>query len=310
MSSGSVANALQKCFVKLGPPNQIVADNARNLQGPEVLRLLESFKVKLTHSSEYYPKGNAVCERVHRTLHKLARTYGLNSPELLRREFQKLVHVYNSRPHKALSYRCPYEVLFGRNPSFSEHGQRQYDLRDLYEIWDDVRLHQAQQFRNNKLGYDRRHNVKQRMSGDYAPGQDVLLYQRRIGSLGVGNKLQDVFQRGWKIVQGPSLRYPNTVLITNGKVTKTINLRYVKVDKSLEKGVKELPVSPAKVNIKEQKTDNCSIELESDDDSIAVNDDNEDCENVVRRSTRRKIAVRRLSLGLGKSQSYEDKILK
>ncbi|EER10950.1 hypothetical protein Pmar_PMAR021429, partial [Perkinsus marinus ATCC 50983] len=56
MTSYWVASMLMRCFIKLGPPGTIIADNARNLSGPEVRKTLQDFGVTLMRSSEYYPK--------------------------------------------------------------------------------------------------------------------------------------------------------------------------------------------------------------------------------------------------------------
>ncbi|EER06174.1 retrovirus polyprotein, putative, partial [Perkinsus marinus ATCC 50983] len=168
MASYWVASMLMRCFIELGPPGTIMADNARNLSGPEVRKTLQDFGVTLRRSSEYYPKGNSIAERVHRTLHQLARAFSLRTPTDIRREAAKLVYVYNSRPHKALGNHSPFMVLFGRDPYIIESDR--YDLRELYSLWDAVRTQQAWQHRNNKIYYDRRNRDQERSGEDYGEG--------------------------------------------------------------------------------------------------------------------------------------------
>ncbi|KAF4714726.1 hypothetical protein FOZ62_030742, partial [Perkinsus olseni] len=223
-----IASMLMRCFIKLGPPEVLIADNAKNLGGPEVVKVLGDFGVRLRRSSEYYPKGNSIAERVHRTLHQLAKAFSLKTPNDIRREAGKLVYVYNSRPHKALGNRTPFMVLFGRDPYVMKSGR--YDLRELYSLWDSVRIQQAWQHRNNKIYYDRRNRAQERSDIDYHEGRKVLLYTKRVGGMGVDHKLSNAWQVGWWILHSPSSKYPNTVVITDGKTKRLVSLRYVKLD--------------------------------------------------------------------------------
>ncbi|KAF4758447.1 hypothetical protein FOZ63_028143, partial [Perkinsus olseni] len=205
MSSTSIAGALQKSITKLGPPRVMICDNAHNIGGPAVKSLLSKYNVDIQKSTEYYPRGNSVAERVHKTLHRLARLYQLRSPNDVRRELHKLVYVYNCKPHRALGGRSPYQVLFGRLPHVPANG-RYYDIGQLYAIWDEVRIVQGETFRKNKLYYDARRHAEQRDQSRYAQGQAVLLYLKRSAALGVPNKLGDAWEPGWKIVRGPDER--------------------------------------------------------------------------------------------------------
>ncbi|KAF4734714.1 hypothetical protein FOZ62_014305, partial [Perkinsus olseni] len=236
------------------------------------------------------------------------------TPNDIRREAGKLVYVYNSRPHKALGNRSPFMVLFGRDPYVMKSGR--YDLHELYSIWDDVRTQQAWQHRNNKIYYDRRNRVQERSGIDYCEGRKVLLYTKRVGGMGVDHKLSDAWQVGWWILNSPSPKHPNTVIITDGKSKRLVNLRYVKLDELHHPHGSDIQEIPRKGELEPRSS--CPT-YEADIESIKANEEvqregvqlqvdeareegfrfyEDEGQQQLRRSQRVKRPVQRLSFGL------------
>ncbi|KAF4650032.1 hypothetical protein FOL47_001508, partial [Perkinsus chesapeaki] len=311
MSTSNIVIAMERIFSKLGPPKIVVCDNAKNLNATVMVKFLEAYGTKLENSTSYHPQGNSVVERVHRTLHRLARLHQLHSPQDLKRSLSKLVYVYNCRPHKALGYRSPYYVLFGRNPLVVTDiaKQSQHDMSKLYDTWDEVGGIQGQQFRSNKVAYDKRHRIQRPV--DYYEGQEVLYYRRRRYPIGVNAKLQDPWEDGWKVLKAPTVKYPTTVVIGRGSQRMVTNVAYITRDtrqlprESVDKPTM-LRTSPVpKPNI----TALCEMVSEPDDDldyKFYLDDDEDNDKNItLRRSKRVKKPVRRLTFGLGNSKSYD-----
>ena len=102
-SAVSVTFALEDLFGSLGPPGELLMDNAPVFCSEYVSRLLNEWDVKPLFSAAYRPQGNGLIERNHRTIKRSVERSGVS--------VQKIVAFYNNTTHSATGA-VPYEVLF------------------------------------------------------------------------------------------------------------------------------------------------------------------------------------------------------
>ena len=79
-------------------------------------------KIKLSHSGPYMHESNGKAERIWRTLTEMAHTYLLTAQLPLKFwtfAIEHAVFVRNRMPHKALDWKTPYELWYGKKPNLS-----------------------------------------------------------------------------------------------------------------------------------------------------------------------------------------------
>ena len=113
-TSGEITAQFSQLFAEFGPPESLLTDNGTVFHSRELRQLLEDWEVEAEFSCAYRPQGNAVVERVHRTIKRsVART---------RRGVEEAVFWHNNtRGGKAAT---PYEMVFAarsKKPNVSPH---------------------------------------------------------------------------------------------------------------------------------------------------------------------------------------------
>lgn len=104
--ASTIAARITEVFCEFGVPNEILLDNAPSFKSREVKTACEQWKVDILYRSAHRPSGNAIIERHHRTVKRMAaRT---------REDVRKMAFYYNFLPTDAGD--IPYRVLFGRSP--------------------------------------------------------------------------------------------------------------------------------------------------------------------------------------------------
>ena len=107
---------LQHVISAFGIPEAILSDRGAEFTSRLWGHLSEVFGYKLIHTSPYYAQGNAICERIHRTINNairatLADNNAVDWPWVL----PAIQLTLNAAPSDATGY-SPYMMLFGRNP--------------------------------------------------------------------------------------------------------------------------------------------------------------------------------------------------
>ena len=80
-SGVEVANKMRDYFSRYGTPKVLLSDNGGEFVNQEMKGLCEVEGIKMVTSAPYHPQGNAVTERVHRTLKTVLATYCQDHPE-------------------------------------------------------------------------------------------------------------------------------------------------------------------------------------------------------------------------------------
>lgn len=101
-TSKEISDHMRQVFSEFGPPNEILCDNATVFRSRDVKAFLEDWEVKQIFSCAYRSQGNAVAERMHRTVKRAARRTARTIEEAA-------FWVNNTRTVKGY---CPYELVF------------------------------------------------------------------------------------------------------------------------------------------------------------------------------------------------------
>ena len=112
-SAMEVVDKMRQMFAVLGPPQQLLMDNGTVFRSREMSNLLNQWDVQAKFSCAYRPQGNAVIERVHRTVKRTSARTGRSVEEAC-------FWVNTTRGTKTVS---PYEMMFGaqaRMPGVTE----------------------------------------------------------------------------------------------------------------------------------------------------------------------------------------------
>lgn len=123
-SAVEVVGKMRETFAVLGPPQQLLTDNGTVFRSREMNNLLEQWEVKPIFSCAYRPQGNAVIERVHRTVKRTAARTGGSVGEAC-------FWINTTRGIKTIS---PYELMFGaqaRVPGVTEKRRSVQRPKDL-----------------------------------------------------------------------------------------------------------------------------------------------------------------------------------
>jgi transposase InsO family protein len=59
---------LEDLITRFGFPSKIVTDNATSFKAEPLAKFYEQFKIKLIHSTPYYPQGNGLAESSNKSL--------------------------------------------------------------------------------------------------------------------------------------------------------------------------------------------------------------------------------------------------
>jgi transposase InsO family protein len=112
-TSEEIAKILEENIFKIfGPPTEISSDNAANLNGPEIKRLLKFYNVKRSLTTPYSPESHGLVENCNRYITELVR--------ILSDQFQtpwidviSLASIMmNSIPRKSLLNHSPFFIMF------------------------------------------------------------------------------------------------------------------------------------------------------------------------------------------------------
>ena len=98
-----VVEKMRQLFADFGPPQQLMSDNGTVFRSREINKLLDEWDVRAEFSCAYRPQGNAVIERVHRTVKRTAARTAKTIEEAC-------FWVNNTRGSREAS---PYEMMFG-----------------------------------------------------------------------------------------------------------------------------------------------------------------------------------------------------
>ena len=75
-SAAEVVQILKQIFADFGPPKEILTDNGTVFRSRQFVELLNDWAVKHLLSCSYRAQGNAVIERVHRTIKRTIKRCG------------------------------------------------------------------------------------------------------------------------------------------------------------------------------------------------------------------------------------------
>jgi transposase InsO family protein len=62
---------LEDLIVRFGCPRKIVTDNAASFKAESLVKFCEQFRIKLIHSTPYYPRGNGLAESSNKILTRI-----------------------------------------------------------------------------------------------------------------------------------------------------------------------------------------------------------------------------------------------
>ena len=101
-SSAEVMHHLGQVVSEYGPPESIISDNGTVFRSRDMKEMLQTWGIENDLSCAYRPQGNAVAERMHRSVKRAARRSGRSIPEAV-------FWVNNTKGDRTAT---PYEFLF------------------------------------------------------------------------------------------------------------------------------------------------------------------------------------------------------
>jgi transposase InsO family protein len=114
-TSAQIAEVLEYSLIKpFGPPACISSDNAKNLQGPEVIKLCKFYNIKHYFTTPYTPESHGLVENQNRFLTQAMRIFSDQFKTTWYHVLPLAVITVNSVPRDSLKEHSPYFLMFGR----------------------------------------------------------------------------------------------------------------------------------------------------------------------------------------------------
>ena len=116
LSAVTTAKAFINHFVvHYGIPQRIHSDQGGAFESRVVKELCRTLDIKKSRTTSYHPEGNAVTERMNRSLLNMLGTLEPHAKLDWKSQVAPLVHAYNCATHAATGF-SPYYLMFGRHP--------------------------------------------------------------------------------------------------------------------------------------------------------------------------------------------------
>ena len=117
-TSAAIAQAIEKSIIKVfGPPDSISSDNAANLSGIEIRKLLAFYNINRQYTTPYAPESHGLVENCNRFITQLTRIYSdqFRAPWI---DVLTLAAVtINSVPRQSLNHHSPHFIMFNEEPA-------------------------------------------------------------------------------------------------------------------------------------------------------------------------------------------------
>jgi hypothetical protein len=105
----------EEIICKLGAPKSIISDQGVNFKAKMFARLCQLCNVKTANSTVYHPIGNALVERMNKTMKQILTMYVDDANTNWDEYLQAAISAYNTSPQASSKF-SPYEANFGRCP--------------------------------------------------------------------------------------------------------------------------------------------------------------------------------------------------
>ena len=117
-TSAAIAQAIEESIIKVfGPPDSISSDNAANLSGIEIRKLLAFYNINRQYTTPYAPESHGLVENCNRFITQLTRIYSdqFRAPWI---DVLTLAAVtINSVPRQSLNHHSPHFIMFNEGPA-------------------------------------------------------------------------------------------------------------------------------------------------------------------------------------------------
>jgi transposase InsO family protein len=160
-TSEEVSKILENIIIRnFGTPKEFCSNNAHNLQGPEVRKLLAFYGIKHTFSTPYSPTSHGLVENQNKNLTVLLRLFSEQFKTAWLYCITLAVEVMNTLPRISLMNKSPYFIMFGEEPH--DILENTYNFLDLNEFIQTKHnnINYAKLVRQYLLAYRKKRNEK------------------------------------------------------------------------------------------------------------------------------------------------------
>ena len=116
-NSSTIAEKIENFIIKpFGPPKEISSDNAANLNGPEVQKLLKFYSIKRRLTTPYSPESHGQVENANRYVVEIMRILADQYQCTWNDVMTLALLIVNAIPRPNLSNHSPYYIMFNSEP--------------------------------------------------------------------------------------------------------------------------------------------------------------------------------------------------
>jgi len=195
----TIAQKFLRDFIcRYGAPVEIITDQGQAFVGKLMTTVCLWLRIRKIHTAAYRPQGNAVNERMHRTLYNFLRAMVSSTGSDWEHKLPYAMFAYRTTYHKSLGM-SPFQALFGYAPlNLGFLGKRQWGERE--DLHKEVRaIHEIHEWASrNMTAAQRERNAwanKRRKLREFSPG-DLVKWR-----LYVRNKLQPAWRGPVKVIR-------------------------------------------------------------------------------------------------------------
>ena len=193
----NVTKALEQYFADFGTPLSLVLDNGGEFSSRHFKEFCRTRHIGLHYVTPYHPQGNAITERVHRTLKSVLTALCKGYPKKWPHYLKTCQTVLNTSVHTSTNT-TPYFAFFGRHPSRNFN----VPLPDIQGTEDEVKVAHRVILDTQRKMVRRYRGVANRRLKNRAVGEGSLVWVRNeTPVLGTCKKLNLKWKGPYKVVE-------------------------------------------------------------------------------------------------------------
>jgi hypothetical protein len=119
-SHNIIIGFLEDLIIRFGCPSKIVTDNAASFRVEPLAKFCEKFRIKLTHSTPYYPQGNGLVESSKKILIRIIKIFLEDNKKAWHSRLKFALWADRVTTKRSIGI-SPFQLVYGTKVVFPSH---------------------------------------------------------------------------------------------------------------------------------------------------------------------------------------------